>query len=184
MAYLLDANVLIAAKNLHYGFDFCPGFWDWIVVGHARGLVRSIDKVGDEIGASDDELREWAKQRGPEFFVLPQAADLPSLERVSEWVREQSYDPAAINSFLQAADYYLVGQALTGGHAVVTHEVPADTPRRIKIPNVCIGLGVKCVTPFAMLRAERARFVLDSNGADAQKAAPGSLFGPASRRSS
>ena len=24
MAYLLDANVLIAAKNLHYGFDFCP----------------------------------------------------------------------------------------------------------------------------------------------------------------
>ena len=27
MAYLLDANVLISAKNLHYGFDFCPGFW-------------------------------------------------------------------------------------------------------------------------------------------------------------
>jgi len=24
MAYLLDANVFIAAKNLHYGFDFCP----------------------------------------------------------------------------------------------------------------------------------------------------------------
>ncbi len=27
MAYLLDANVFIQAKNLHYGFDFCPGFW-------------------------------------------------------------------------------------------------------------------------------------------------------------
>ena len=26
--YLLDANVLIQAKNLHYGFDFCPAFWD------------------------------------------------------------------------------------------------------------------------------------------------------------
>ena len=24
MAYLLDANVFIQAKNLHYGFDFCP----------------------------------------------------------------------------------------------------------------------------------------------------------------
>lgn len=23
MAYLLDANVFIGAKNLHYGFDFC-----------------------------------------------------------------------------------------------------------------------------------------------------------------
>lgn len=24
MAYLLDADVFIRAKNLHYGFDFCP----------------------------------------------------------------------------------------------------------------------------------------------------------------
>jgi hypothetical protein len=30
MAYLLDSNVFIQAKNLHYGFDFCPAFWDWI----------------------------------------------------------------------------------------------------------------------------------------------------------
>ncbi|MGL5809392.1 MAG: DUF4411 family protein [Nocardioides sp.] len=26
MAYLLDANVFIQAKNLHYGMDFAPGF--------------------------------------------------------------------------------------------------------------------------------------------------------------
>ncbi len=26
MAYLLDANVFMAAKNLHYGMDFCPAF--------------------------------------------------------------------------------------------------------------------------------------------------------------
>lgn len=30
MAYLLDANVFIQAKNLQYGFDFCPAFWDWL----------------------------------------------------------------------------------------------------------------------------------------------------------
>ena len=29
MAYLLDADVFIRAKNLHYGLDFCPAFWDW-----------------------------------------------------------------------------------------------------------------------------------------------------------
>ena len=35
MAYLLDANVFIAANNLHgYGLDFCPAFWDWLVAGH------------------------------------------------------------------------------------------------------------------------------------------------------
>ena len=26
MAYLLDSNVFISAKNLRYGFDFCPAF--------------------------------------------------------------------------------------------------------------------------------------------------------------
>jgi hypothetical protein len=31
MAYVLDANVFISAKNLHYGLDFCPAFWDWII---------------------------------------------------------------------------------------------------------------------------------------------------------
>ena len=30
MAYLLDTNVFIQAKNLYYGFDFCPAFWDWL----------------------------------------------------------------------------------------------------------------------------------------------------------
>lgn len=26
--------------------------------------------------------------------------------------------------------------------------------------NVCIGVGVKCMTPYEMLRLERARFIL------------------------
>ncbi len=30
MPYLLDSNIFIQAKNLHYGFDFCPAFWDWL----------------------------------------------------------------------------------------------------------------------------------------------------------
>ena len=39
----------------------------------------------------------------------------------------------------------------------------SPTPK-IKIPNACIGVGVgvRYVTPFEMLRAERARFVIAS----------------------
>jgi hypothetical protein len=52
-------------------------------------------------------------------------------------------------------------QAIAGTHVVVTHEVAAPHAiRKVKIPDVCIGLGVKCVTPFEMLRKEGARFVL------------------------
>jgi hypothetical protein len=42
----------------------------------------------------------------------------------------------------------------------VTHEVPSASTRKIKIPDACIGLGIKCMTPYEMLRRERARFVL------------------------
>ena len=30
MSYLLDTNVFMSAKNLHYGLDFCPAFSYWL----------------------------------------------------------------------------------------------------------------------------------------------------------
>ena len=160
MAYLLDANIFIQAKNLHYGLDFCPAFWDWLVAGNEAELVFSIERVGDEIEAGADELAAWAAERGTGFFLRPDPAVLPALGSVSNWAMGQSYEPAAVSTFLQVADYYLVAQALAYEHTVVTHEIVSTSTRKIKIPNVCIGLGVKCMTPFEMLRHERARFVL------------------------
>jgi Domain of unknown function (DUF4411) len=160
VAYLLDADVFITAKNLHYGFDFCPAFWEWLIEQHKAGHVFSIEKVGGEILGLGDDLSTWAAARGDDFFLKPDPGVVPSLAAVSAWANNQQYEPAAINTFLRIADYYLVSQAHAGGHTVVTHEVPSPSTKKIKIPNACIGLGIKCVTPFEMLRTERARFVL------------------------
>lgn len=166
MAYLLDSNAFIQAKNLHYGFDFCPAYWDWIVREHAAGRVFSIEKVGDELVAGTDHLATWAQARGTSFFVPPDARTLPAFGRVSVWVSSHNYAPAAVDTFLQAADYYLVAQALALGYTAVTHERPAPlSVSKIKIPDVCIGLGVKCMNPFEMLRKERASFVLAERSA-------------------
>ncbi len=160
MAYLLDSNVFIQAKNLHYGFDFCPAFWDWIERENAAGRVLSIEKVGDELKAGADELSKWAALRGSQLFVAPDQQLLTSLPLVSNWVSGQRYSQSAVSTFLQVADYYLVGHALAHGDTVVTHEVPTTSLNKVKIPDVCIGMGVKCMTPYEMLRVERARFVL------------------------
>jgi hypothetical protein len=157
MAYQLDTNVFIEAKNLHYGFDFCPVFWDWLIAGNAAGRVYSIEKVADGGG---DELADWADERGNGFFLNPDQAVLPALGTVSTWVTGAGYEPAAVHTFLQLADYYLVAHALAHGHAVVTHEVATPSTKKVKIPNACIGIGVKCMTPFEVLRREGARFVL------------------------
>ena len=54
--YLLDANVFIEAKNRHYGFDFCPAFWDWLVAQNQAGKVASVEKVADELRVGKDDL--------------------------------------------------------------------------------------------------------------------------------
>jgi len=108
MVYLLDANVFIQAKNLHYGFDFCPAFWDWLIVNNSADRVFSIEKVGDEIEAGGDDLSDWAGQRGSNFFLKPDPSILPALGTVSTWTTTQGYEPAAVNTFFQVADYYLL----------------------------------------------------------------------------
>lgn len=97
----------------------------------------------------------------PVFFLKPDAATLPALGQIASWVNGQpNYSAAAKSTFLQIADYYLVAQAMAGNHVVVTHERPNNSVHVVKIPNVCLGVGVKCATPFEMLRRERARFIL------------------------
>lgn len=161
MAYVLDANVFIMAKNLHYGFDFCPAFWEWLEAKEAERSVFSIESVGDELTAGTDELAGWATSRS-RFFRKIDPSWLPALRSVSLWTSAAGYEPSAVSTFFQGADYYVVATALATGATVVTHEVPSATKKRVKIPDICIGLSVKCVTPFQMLRNERARFVLGS----------------------
>ena len=164
MAYLLDADVFIRAKNLHYGLDFCPAFWDWLIAQNNSGRVFSIEKVEDEIQAVADEISEWAAGLGPGFFLRPDENIFPSLATVSAWAKSREYTPVAVNSFLQVADYYLVAHAHALAYTLVTHEVPSASTRRIKIPDACIGLRIKCMTPYEMLRREKARFVLAQDG--------------------
>ncbi|HET6505608.1 MAG TPA: DUF4411 family protein [Baekduia sp.] len=159
--YLLDSNVFMQAKNQHYGFDFCPAFWDWLDVANAAGRVASVVKVGDELKAGGDELVGWASARTA-FFFEPDDGVITSARVLSGWAMGASqYTGAARNEFLASADYYLVAHAHAQGHVVVTHEIAApNSQKRIKIPDACNALGVRCINPFAMLRAEQVSFVL------------------------
>ncbi len=70
MVYLLDANVFIQAKNFYYGFDFCPAFWDWLIIKNNLGVVFSIDGIMTEIMRGDDPLSEWVKGLSTGFFSV------------------------------------------------------------------------------------------------------------------
>jgi uncharacterized protein DUF4411 len=161
VTYLLDDDVFIQAKNLHYGFAFCPAFWDWLDRSNAAGLVFSIDKVVSDLQGHQDGLAQWAATR-PRLFQPTDASVLKSYSLVSNWANAHPrYDRAAIAEFLTVTDAYLVAHGHAKGLIVVTHEKSEPLSKaRIKIPDACIAMGVESMTPFQMLRAEAPQFVL------------------------
>jgi hypothetical protein len=136
MPYLLDTNVFIQAKNLHYGFDFCPAFWEWLDIGNKQQNVFSIEKVRDELAL-------WAENRDSGFFLPPTPSTLSSLEALSSWAYSGHYEPVAVNTFLQSADYYLVAQALANNYVVVSHENIANTAKKSRSRMLVLTLKLK-----------------------------------------
>lgn len=173
--YLLDSNVLIEAKNRYYAFDFCPAFWEWLILQNKHKKVYSIKKVKDEIIAGKDELKDWVQGINPDFFLKPEDSISEAFKKINHCLAEKpiledknptlKYEEPAISTFQQAADYYLIAQAFALGATVVTHEVLSEGRKTVKIPNICKSLNITSITPYKMLSIEKAKFVLPSQSA-------------------
>ena len=160
MVCLIDSDVFIRASNLHYSFDFCPAFWDWLKQMNITEKVYSVSAVFAELQPGADYLAAWSKSRASQFFIDPDPDTLSQYSSIQNWLRSSNYEAGAINEFFQAADSALLASAMSKQWTVVTHETPANTRKKVKIPNACVGLKVKCINPYAMLRQEQAKFVL------------------------
>ncbi len=160
--YLLDSNVFIQAQNFHYGFDFCPAFWEWLTAQNRNEKVASIKKVADELGKGKDKLATWTEEQRRRGFFLP-ADDVVTtrIKSVAAKVENQEYDQKEKANFLDGADSWLVAHAAAHEWTVVTHEMPVGPEsKKIKIPNVCTDFGVPYTTPYERLKNEGAEFVL------------------------
>jgi hypothetical protein len=60
--YLPDTNVFVEAACQHYAFSLAPGFWSSLVVYARQGLVRSIDRVREELVRGHDDVSRWSEQ--------------------------------------------------------------------------------------------------------------------------
>lgn len=168
--YLLDADVFIRAKNDHYDMSFCPGFWDWLLVMRQANKIYSIEAIYNNLcqtsadEAEEDELSLWVRGVGKTLFLPHDEEMAERFSTVSNWAANQSYTQSAISGLFDCSDYQLIAYALAHGHTLVTHEVARNSKSKIKIPDACAGLNVKCISPFQMIRNEGARFILDVSG--------------------
>jgi len=161
MAYLLDTNVFIGAKQRYYGFQLCPGFWDWLIEANGRGAVFSHQQVLDELTAFGDDLAAWAGKQGVGLFLPMDNATAKEMQKVTSWVMKGQFRDFAKNEFLNGADPFLIACAMAHKHTVVSEEVFVQhTVRRVKIPEVCAELRVPYLTTFQMLAQEGVAFIL------------------------
>lgn len=159
--FLLDANVLIEAKNRYYAFDIAPGFWAWLDRAHQQSLACSIDAVHAELILGNDDLAEWARNNAAFFRNIDQAT-IAHFGPLTAWASSQNFTQAALSGFTGSnADYLLIAYAREHQHTVVTLERSRPQARnRVLIPDACKAMGVNTVDTFEMLRLTGAQLDL------------------------
>lgn len=160
MPYLLDTDVLVSSKRIHYHPDFCQLFWDWIDDGHTRQAFYSIDRVKGELEGGDDEdlLQQWCKRPNMGDFFLGTRASAAKWGELANWAhrRMPAFLPAALAKFLDAksADAWLIAYAASNpGWVIVTNEVSApESKKDVKLPDAAHALGVETIPLPKLLR--------------------------------
>ena len=158
--YWLDSNVFIQAKNGYYRFNVVPAFWTWIDEQSDTGNVATSTEVYAELKDGNDTLAEWAKvRRVSSLFVAPDDDVQVMYADIVNHVNANYTAPEAAK-FLARADPWLIAHAAASDDdVVVTHEVlvPQDA-RPVKVPNICVHIGVAYTDTFDMLEKLGAVF--------------------------
>lgn len=164
MTYLLDSNTFIQAKNDFYRFSFCPGYWDWIINGYNRGQIFSTEHVRQELLRLHDDLAEWVTSFAPKgMFIKTTDASVNSYATVVKWVsNRENYKQAHKNRFLSGADPWLIAEALSGNHTIVTFEKAQPDSAMVKIPDVAHGFGVPTLRIYDVLEQTGRKLTLSS----------------------
>lgn len=157
--YLIDSNVFIQAKNFHYRFGFCQGFWQWLTEAHHAGLVFSINNVRQEIndGDKDDPVRLWADDLPESFFITDthDIAVMQAYRQVMQWnVSNNHYRQQAKDEFARydKADAFLIAAAKAHGFTVVTHEASKpESKKRVLIPDAANQFDIKSIMIYDLL---------------------------------
>ncbi len=158
MLYLLDANVIITAKDNYYAIDQVPEFWDWLVHQGASGTIKMPRETFEEVSAGgdkEDAFYNWRKDKATAAaLLLEEEADPAKVARVVEQGYATDLTDAEILGM--GADPFLVAYALDrADRTVVTTEASAPSKQRAnrKLPDVCKQLGVRSISTFQMTRA-------------------------------
>lgn len=153
--YLLDTSVFIQAQQTYYAFEIAPIFWEHLVNQGRMGIIRSIDKVKDEIHYFNESLTKWANNDFKRWESTTGRDTREKHRELMEWATaSRHYNQRAKDMFADTtkADAWLIAHAWANQYTVVTQESRDDNKKReIPIPNACLKFGVPYINTFQMM---------------------------------
>ena len=163
---VLDSNVFIEPKNRYYSFDFCPGYWDFLITDFKEGNAVSILPVREELLAHEDELASWVKNVVPKIHFEDCVRDNSVLAKqleIAEYVKNNYAKQNVVADFLapDVADSWVIAYALVHEGIVVTHETHKPKSKKVSMADVCDQFGIRHIDVFEFLRQEKAKFIYE-----------------------
>lgn len=148
MLYLIDADVLIRAKNEYYEFSRVPEYWEWLAYQGEIGRMKLPVEIYEEITRGKDELADWSKSHKTDI-VLNEEVNIKLLQKVVA----EGYAPDLTDTEVETmgSDPFLIAYALFDpeNRIVVTREVRNNQVRQNrKVPNVCDNFEIVSIDPF------------------------------------
>lgn len=155
--YLVDSNFWITCENELYPRRHFPSFWVEIEKYLAGGIILHHWSVDEELKRKNDVTSHWMDDlvKKGAVTVIKRPKETPeSYIKVCDWPRNcdrphaKPYKEEAIRVFreMTRADAWLCAQALESGYTLVTREKPEpQSYAKVKIPDVCVGMGINCL---------------------------------------
>ena len=151
--YCLDANVFIGGWTSYYSMALCPSYWNILSTLAAEGRIFAPMEVRRELEKIEDDLFRWVKERDNFFREPDQQVQIILRDILRDF--ERLVDDTKQRSL---ADPWVIAHAKAANAVVVTKEQPSNSPKRIKIPDVCRALGVPWMDDFQFCQEIGIRF--------------------------
>ncbi|MFH1195653.1 MAG: DUF4411 family protein [bacterium] len=156
--YCLDTNFFIEAWNKYYCPDFCYEYWDIIDELGKSNRIFISRMVKEEIEKTDDQLSQWLKASSIPIRDITEKVQkcLKEIFNFDERHRRLVDDIKGRS----IADPWVIAHAIDEMATVVTKEGKnADpTSSRIRIPNVCENMRVRCIDDFKFIKEVGIQF--------------------------
>jgi hypothetical protein len=146
LPYSLDTSGLLDGWVRYYSPDVFPSLWKQMEAAAADGTIVAVQDVLLELERQDDDVFAWAK-RHVTFVQLEDAIQASATEILARF-------PQLVNTrrSRSVADPFVIALARVQGLTVVTAERASGSPQKPRIPDVCAGVGVKCMPLLGMFK--------------------------------